>query len=190
MFQFPELEGKRVKLIHLDDKWLDDMYEYSSNPSLYNYLEFEAQKTFSDTKNYFTKLIERNSKNTAHYWFVFLKSENKVIGSFGIHDIDWRKKDGEVSYGISPNFWGQGIFQETLNLVLNFLYKNKDFYRIIATTREDNFPSVKGLEKAGFKIDAILRDYYLSYDASRHNGVIMSILRPEFIHQLEDNKFL
>jgi [ribosomal protein S5]-alanine N-acetyltransferase len=180
LFKFPELDGKRVKLIHLDDKWLDDMFEYSSNPLLYKYFEFEPQKTFIESKNYLTRLKERNNVDTAHYWFILFKNENKVIGSFGIHDIDWRKKDGELSYGISPEYWGKGIFQEILQIVLEFLYKIRGFHRLIATTREDNYPSIKGLEKIGFIKEATLRDYYLSYDGSRYNAVIMSILNNEF----------
>ena len=181
MFKFPELENKRIKLIYLDDKWINNMYEYSNNPLFYNFLEFTHPKSIDDTKNYFAKLKERDAVETAHWWFVLLKEENKVIGSMGIHSIDWRKKDAELSYGISPDFWGKGIFQEILSMVLNFLYKVQSFHRLIATTMENNYRSIRGLEKVGFIKEAILRDYYLSHDGIRNNAVIMSILNSEYL---------
>ena len=55
MIKLKNITGKKLKLIDLDMKYLDDMYEYSSNPRMYEYFEFEAHKTKNETKSYLKK---------------------------------------------------------------------------------------------------------------------------------------
>lgn len=178
--RFPELIGKRIKLIHLSEKYLDDMYEYSKNPLLYRYFEFPPQTTKEETKAYLKKLINRSNRDNAHYWFISLKNSGKVIGSIGVHDIDWRKKNGEISFGLSPYCWGQGYFHEALRLLLQFLFRKLKFHRICATTRYDNLPSIKSLKRCGFKKEGQFRDFYLSFNGKRYDAVIFALLRYEY----------
>ncbi len=177
---FPELQGQRIRLIQLDESHLEGMFEYSRDPRFYRYFEFKPQVNMEETRAYLQRLIERSSINTAHYWFIYLTGSNKVIGSIGVHDIDWRKKSGEISYGLSPAYWGQGLFGETLQLILKYLFDECDFHRVCATTREDNAPSIKALEKIGFKKEGILRDYYLAHDGQRYHAAILAVLRNEY----------
>jgi len=178
--EFSELTGKRIKLINLNKSGLEDMYEYSKNPLLYRYFEFLPQKTIDETRTYLEKLMRRNSADNAHYWFISLRETGKIIGSFGVHDIDWRKKDAEVSYGISPDYWSKGYFKEALRTVLKYLFKEHGFHRVIATTRFDNMPSIKGLGSVGFQEEGRLREYYFSHDGKRYDAVVLGILQEEF----------
>lgn len=178
--KFPDLFGTRIKLIQLSEDGLSDMYEYSKNPLLYRYLEFEPQKTIEDTTEYLHKLIKRSGAENAHYWFISLIHNNKIIGSIGVHDIDWRKGNAEISYGLSPDSWGKGYFNEMLQIILKYLFVDKGFYRIYATTRFDNEPSIRALRKVGFQKEGTLRDYYLSKDGKRYDAVILAILKNEY----------
>ena len=121
MIKLKNITGKKLKLIDLDMKYLDDMYEYSSNPRMYEYFEFEAHKTKNETKSYLKKLIKRSNKKNAHWWFIQLKKSSKIIGSFGVHDIDRIKNSCEISYAISPKYWGKNVFSEVMEIVLDYL---------------------------------------------------------------------
>ncbi len=177
---FPELIGERIKLVELAEDGLGDLFEYSKNYLLYKYFELKPIKTIGETKAYLQKLLHRNESENAHYWFIHLISSNKIIGSFGVHDIDWRKKDAEISYGLSPEYWSKGYFCETLKIVLQYLFNILDFHRVCAITRSDNAPSIKGLEKVGFQKEGVLREYYLSHDAKRYDATIMAIINIDF----------
>lgn len=176
---FRDLHGKRIRLSKIDESGLDDMHEYSKNPLLYRHFEYEPQKSIEETKEYLRKLIKRSESENGHYWFIKLNETGKVIGSFGVIDIDWRRKNAEIGYGLSPDYWGKGYFSEALNLVLDFLFNEQDFYRISAKTQHDNAPSIRSLENAGFKKEGVMRDFYLSYNGKRHDAVILAILKPE-----------
>lgn len=185
--KFPELSGERIRLIELDEGGLEDMHEYSKNPLLYKHLEHKPQKTIEDTRLYLRELIKRSELEDAHYWFVSLIETRKIIGSFGIHDIDLRRKSAELSYGLSPDYWGKGYFGEVLKVVLKYLFSEQGFHRISATTHYDNLASIKALEKAGFQREGTLRNFYLSYDGTRQDAAVLAILKPEYDAQDDDS---
>ena len=39
-----------------------------------------------------------------------LAETSQVIGTFGVHNIDFRKGFCEISYGVAPKFWGNYFF--------------------------------------------------------------------------------
>jgi ribosomal-protein-alanine N-acetyltransferase len=177
---FSSLKGQRIDLVELSLSGLDDMFEYSRKPEFYRYLEFPPQQDKQETLRYLERLIARSNVETAYYWFIKHTTDNKIIGTIGIHDIDWRKLSGEVSYGISPDYWGKGYFQEALRLILDYVFEKKGFYRVCATTWATNTPSIKSLQKLGFKDEGVLRGYYLDYKGQRHDATILAVLRNEY----------
>lgn len=177
------LYSRRLDLVEINKDGINDMHEYSIKPEFYKFLEYEPFKTIEDTQIYLDKLIKRSNSENGHYWFISLNSNKKIIGTFGLLDIDVRKGITEVGYGLSPDYWGRGIFKEALMTVLKHLFIDLRFHRVWAKTRSNNIPSIKGLENVGFKIEGILRDYYLSKNGCRTNAVILSVLYNEFIEK-------
>ena len=177
---FENLCSERLELTEIDKSGLKDMHAYSTLESMYTFLEFVPHETLADTEKYLQKLIDRSGLNNGHYWFIKHIAEDKIIGTFGVHDIDWRKRIGEVSYGISPQYSKLGFFSESLFTVLNYLFKELNFHRICATTRFDNVGSIKGLQKQGFEIEGRLKDFYLSHDGNRYDALVLAILKKNF----------
>ena len=179
--EFQDLSGKRIDLVKINKEGLYDLHEYSTKPEFYEYLEFEPFKTIEETRTYLDKLIARSNSETGHYWFITLRDENKIIGTFGLLNIDWRKGITEIGYGLSPDFWGRGYFREALQLVLQYLFENVNFHRVWAKTQSDNVKSIRALENNGFMKEGLLRDFYLSSRGRRHHAVVLSILRDEYL---------
>lgn len=178
---FPDLPGDRIDLVKIDASCVDDIHEYSSMPSFFQFMEFAESQSRDETETYVKKLLRRSEDPTGHYWMILHKSDNKVIGTFGVLDIDLRKGCGEIGYGVSPKYGGKGYFKEALDMVLQYLFGEADFHRVWAKTQNDNHASIESLKSAGFKPEGTLRDFYLSEkDGHRHNAVVLSILSHEF----------
>lgn len=178
---FPDLPGESLDLVEIDASCIDDLHENSSMPVFFEFMEFAESRTREETETYVQKLISRSEAPTGHYWMIRHKADGKVMGTFGVLDIDTRKGSGEIGYGLSPLYWGKCYFQEALGLVLRHLFGEADFHRVWAKTQDDNAASIRSLEKAGFSREGTLRDFYLSEkDGSRHDAVILSILSHEF----------
>ena len=124
---FDNIYGDKFNLVELSFDYLDDMFEYSSDDRLFEYFEFPPQKNYPNTKEYLENLIKRSNRDDAYWWFIQLKESSKVIGSFGMHEIDLRKGCCEISYAVSPNYWGSGAFMEILNMFLQRLFTDFNF---------------------------------------------------------------
>ena len=173
---FKNLSNEDIELISLDMKYLDDMFEYSSDPRLYDYFEFPPQKTIKETERYLKKLIKRSSAKSAYWYFIKIKKDSKVIGSLGIHDIDLQRNSCEISYAISPKYWGKGIFSSVMELALDYLINDLSFYRINALTAKDNIRSNKALQKFGFIQEGTLVDYYKKHDERYFDASLYALL--------------
>jgi len=184
-----DLSSKRIDLIDLVEIGKDglaDMHEYSIKPEFYEFLTYDPFKTIEDTSAYIDKLIKRSSLETGHYWFIRLNKSNKIIGTFGLMNIDLSTGSTEIGYGLSPDYWGGGYFTETLTAVVKYLFLELNFHRIWAKTQSNNIASIKSLNKCGFQKEGVLRDFYFSSEGIRYDATILSILRDEFYNCVED----
>ena len=59
---FKDINGDLVSLIKLDIKYLNDMWEYSKDPKLYEHFEFGPQQKIADTKKYLNNLIKKSNE--------------------------------------------------------------------------------------------------------------------------------
>ncbi|MBW1803909.1 MAG: GNAT family N-acetyltransferase, partial [Deltaproteobacteria bacterium] len=61
-------------------------------------------------------------------------------------------EDAEIKYCLTlPPFRGRGLFPRVLKSMVKYLTA-KGFCRIFICVHEDNLPSIRGIEKAGFKL--------------------------------------
>lgn len=178
---FEDIYSNEFNLVKLDIKYLNDMWEYSSDSRMYEHFEFGPQRNIKDCEKYLSRLINRSNGVNAYWWFIQINNIKKIVGSFGVHDIDLDKKSCEISYALSPNFWGKGVFHKVLKLVLHRLINNFQFHRITAVTSSKNIRSIEALKKVGFKVEGEFRDFYLNDNGIRYNATSLGLLASEYI---------
>ena len=64
-----------------------------------------------------------------------------------------------IGYGINPDYWGKGIFNRLIKLVVKKIFIKKG-HKINVITRSDNFSSIIGLIKNNFIILKKLSNFY------------------------------
>jgi ribosomal-protein-alanine N-acetyltransferase len=157
-------------------QWLDDFHEYSVKEKLYDYLEFKPFQSIDETRTYLQKLMKRSAKNTTQYWFIRLIDEDKVVGSVGLHGYDPVRQSIEIGYGVSPDYWGQGVFRSAALLLIEYVFDDLGIHRLVARTASENEASIRGLEKLKFKREGIMRDYYKFSNGNWHDAILLSRL--------------
>ena len=112
---------------------------------------------------------------------IYNKNLNKVIGTIGLHDIDWRKGSAELTYGLSPIHWGNGFFSESLNLVVDWFFSLHDTNRLFLKTVSENKGSVKAVTNFGFKKEGKFREFYLDQKTNKKwDASLFSILKSDY----------
>ena len=181
---FDNIYGDNINLIELSLDYLDDMFEYSSDDKLYEYFEFIPQRDIENTREYLVNLMKRSDRTNAYWWFIQFKETSKVVGTFGIHSIEIRRGNCEISYAVSSNYWGKGVFIEALNMVLKSLFNDFNFHRVTAVTSSQNIRSINALKKVGFKEEGVFRDQLLYADGHREDTTSLALL----VHEYRYNK--
>jgi len=174
MSKFMNISGKRIDLVKVDVSGLNDIHEYSTMPEFFSYFEYDSFKTKNQTKKFLENLIDSESDNF-HAWFIQLK-DGKIIGTFVLRDVNFKRSSCEITYGISPKYWEMGYFQETLKLIKNYLFEKLKFHRISAKVHVENSKSINGLKKMGFKYEGKLKDFLCDKDGKRSDVVLLGIL--------------
>ena len=111
--------------------------------------------TEKDAVEFISSVLE--AEKDSQYIFAILYG-GKVVGSVGVHRRDnVHRLTAEIGYYIAEPYWGKGITTEAIRLACAFTFNDTDIVRIFAEPYAYNAPSCRALEKAGFRLEGILR---------------------------------
>ncbi len=145
-----KLTTERLILIPPDISFSEDVYTYSGNPLFYSLIGAKKPESIAQSQKFVEMLIDDNKSKKRCYWMIAHRTENKVIGTIGL--IFAKQSYIEIGYGLSADFWGQGLFSEAAKAVLDYADKTLTIKELFVRTRADNIRSVKAAEKIGFKV--------------------------------------
>ena len=154
---------KRLQLTPCQSEHFADIYKYSSDGSLYEYLEYDR---FQNYDEFFEWII--NKAYSSILIAIILHGENRCIGTISISDVDTKRRSCSIGYALDQGLTGHGYFSEALEGLL-FELKVLNFKRVWAVTQHNNERSVRSLLRSGFEKEGLLGNYYYAkgmfYDA-------------------------
>lgn len=91
-----------------------------------------------------------------------IEINGKAAGGIGLHaQTDIFRYNMELGYWLAEPFWGNGIITEAIQQTVEFGFQNYPIHRIFARPFGSNAASQRVLEKAGFKLEARLKNTIL-----------------------------
>ena len=98
------------------------------------------------------ELAEEDNPNKGYIAYtVVLKDNNAVIGSVGCSYYEDLKKTG-ITYFIGTEYRNNGYAAEAVRAYSRYFLKHYSLEQLIATIWEENVPSCRVIEKAGFEL--------------------------------------
>jgi RimJ/RimL family protein N-acetyltransferase len=132
------------------------------------------------------------SLKDAHDWLNVILPENnpprffaiiynkQLVGNIGIiTKTNIYRKNLEIGFFISEDSWGKGIATRAIKAAASYAFRDFDIVRVYAETFSDNTGSRKALEKAGFKLEAILKKNIVKNEIIK-DSCIYSVLKEDF----------
>src|SRR5690349_13085141 len=117
----PILETNRLVLLPWRLEYSKDMLIFASNENVINaaggwMLIIDEKKAKSKIKNY----IDRD----ADEWAIALKTNNKIIGSIGMHKNTFKnyKLSFDFGYLLAEEYWGQGLCTEAAQKLMHYAF--------------------------------------------------------------------
>jgi RimJ/RimL family protein N-acetyltransferase len=141
-------------------KWvetdLDSLVKYANNENVAKWMTngFPHPYTHEDGKAYLSMIANDNPLK------VFaIEVDDEAVGSIGIFpQADIHEKSAEIGYWLSEAFWGQGIMVQAIQEIVAYGFRTFDVVRIFARPFSTNMGSQRVLEKAGFTLEARLKN--------------------------------
>lgn len=127
-----------------------DLFEYAKSPLVGPNAGWPPHKTINDSRDIMKIFIKEGD-----VYALELKSENKVIGSLGLHD---RKPDSsigelaqrEIGFVLNPDYWGKGLAPEAVKKVIRYGFEEEKLKLIWCMHFEENNNSRRVIEKCCF----------------------------------------
>ena len=144
------LTTERLLLRDWEENDCLDLYEYASNELVGPNAGWPAHKNHEESQSIIKMFIQ--SEDT---YAIVLKSENKVIGSIGMHKgtPDESLKDlnqREIGYVLNPKYWGNGYIPEAVMCLIKYGFEQMKLDIVWCGHYDFNERSKRVVEKCGF----------------------------------------
>ncbi len=175
----PIIDGPRIRLRRVTDDDVDALYRIFSNPEVMRYW---STTPFKD-RTAATKLLEEINdgfrRRAMMKWGVARKSDDQVIGTTTLFNLDFNNRRCEVGYGLDRAEWGKGYMNEALNALLEYAFKTLNLHRIEADVDPRNTGSIKTVQRLGFQQEGYLRERW-QVGGEIQDALFFGLLRPEW----------
>ncbi|MGL5753143.1 MAG: GNAT family N-acetyltransferase [Paraclostridium sp.] len=160
-----------------------DVYEYAQSELVGPNAGWPPHESEEKSKEIIKQFIE-----SQEVYAIVLKSENKVVGSIGIHDRvideDLRNLNQRmIGYVINHNYWGNGIAPEACKCVLEYGFNELDLDLIWCAHYDFNEKSKRVIEKSGFTYRFSKKNNLTLLDNKEVTSLYYNISKDEYLNK-------
>jgi RimJ/RimL family protein N-acetyltransferase len=148
-----ELIGKNIRLRTLQKKDLSKMVLWNRDLEIQNYVDC----TLPDNLIHLERWYCENIPDRHYKIFAIETTDGCLIGDMELDHICWSKRETELRIRIGEKeFWGKGFGSEAVSLVQNYIFNEKNFYRVYLRVYDFNQRAIRCYLKNGFRPVGIL----------------------------------
>lgn len=158
-YRFPLLMTDRLVLrqITADDApfWLRNF----SAPEVVEFTAWEAPRDLEAAKAEIERFCTLPMREeTGIRWGITLRGSDDLVGTLGYHGwVKGRDRRARMGYDLLAEFRGKGIMTEAMGVALAYGFKTMALNRVEVLVDPRNTPSIRLVERLGFRRDAHLR---------------------------------
>ena len=171
------LQGKKIRLVPLEERHLDDIMKGFNNPELRRFLGGYLPFT-REAEREWIHAMQQQMKSRVGFVFVIEDiANNRFIGSVSLNQIDWLSKSSGVGIAIhSPDDWEKGYGTEAMQLLIDFAWKHLNLRRLELSVHAFNERAKHVYEKLGFKHWGTAHQKYF-IDGAYHDTHFLELFR-------------
>ncbi len=153
------LETERLILRPLQTKDAAGLQALYAIPEVTEFTDIPVMQDEAEALRWIENLNAMRCAGQGLRWGVFDRESGDLIGTVGFHHWDQSRRRAEVSYDLSPRWWGQGYMREALQAVLQCGFERLNLHRMEALVDPRDTRSQNLLYGLGFKLEGVLRDH-------------------------------
>ncbi len=179
------IETARLILIRPTPADAQAIFErYAGDPAVTRYLAWPTHRSVDDTRLFIDFSESEWTRSPAGPFLILSKADGRLLGATGL------AVDGSgaatTGYVLAADSWGQGYATEALKAMID-LARSLGFSTLGAFCHPDHAPSIRVLEKCGFRPDGVMRAY--AEFPNLTPGVKVDVARYELVIQPVGGRF-
>ena len=121
-----------------------------------------------------------NADPEVDVWMVEL--DGRVVGLIQAYaEADPMYRHAGIDIVLDPGVHGRGIGPEAVRVLARHLFEDRGHHRIVIDPNAANERAIRAYEKVGFRRVGVLREYEHHADRGWTDGMLMDLLRREFV---------
>ena len=136
----------------------DAIHAYASDPRVTRHMLYGPRDP-TDTREYLERVIRYQRDNPRSVWELAITqhADGQLIGAGDITIL--KPGEGDVGYMLRHESWGQGYGTEAAHALIDAGFDALGLERIMSTVSTDNPRSMRVLENAGLRWEALYRRF-------------------------------
>ncbi len=139
----------------------------------------KRHRTVDDSEESMRRARVRFLERSDLMLLLFLKGTNTLVGSSGLHRMDWSVPKFEIGYWVRTRFVGEGYATEAVGGIGAFAFEHLGARRVEIRCDPHNRRSVRVAQRAGFRLEGELRNAEVGADGEPRNVLIFSMIPGE-----------
>lgn len=170
------IPGNKINLHALEPEHLKNANRWVNDPDVRQWLTLHRPIPLRATRKWYEALLE---SKTDHVFAIVTKKGNH-IGSIGLHEIDWKNRNGQLGIVIGESrYRSRGYGEDAVRTLLRFAFDELNLHRVNLYHYAHNARARACYEKCGFKPEGAHRDA-LFRNGTYYDVAVMGILAREF----------
>jgi diamine N-acetyltransferase len=171
--------GEKVRLRPIERDDLPRFVEWFSDPEVRRHLGVWLPFSLAQEERWFERHLEQLERKEL-VLLAIEADEGVLIGSIGLHQIDWKNRHAELGIAIGEKaYWNRAYGTDAIRTLLKLAFREMNMHRVQLRVDADNARAIHCYEKAGFKKEGGLRDAVFR-EGRYVDQHVMSILQREF----------
>lgn len=144
-----ETERLKVRKFTMED--VQRLYENHLEENVRKWLPNESYADMEETKsaiNFYIGCV--NNRRLPYVLAVELKETGELIGDTGVNEVEAKRNEVEIGYGICGRYSGKGLATELLKAMTEFVISSFGIDVLYGRVMRGNIASVTVLEKNGY----------------------------------------
>src|ERR1700722_1823638 len=153
----PILMTPRLRLRQFREDDVDAMHACFTSAQAMRYWNTPLHTKRTGTERAVRRFIDC-TPSYYRFWAVADKTTDLCLGLVNYHDGHIRNKRVAIGYMVDPAHCKQGLATEAVSAMIRFCFQDLGLHRLQAFIHPDNTPSLKLIEKLGFRREGLLRE--------------------------------
>lgn len=174
----PTIDAGGLSLRAIEPADADELYRLFGDRGVTRQMSLRRLRSRAEAEAMIADIGRHFREHTLYQWGI-AEPDGRLCGTLTLAALDAEQRRAEIGFALLPATRGRGVMVRAATALLEFAFETMRLRRVEADVDPDNEPSIRLLERLGFRREGLLRERWL-VDGAPRDAVVMGLLRSDW----------